>query len=110
MGKRAGVEAGRAKRGAYGAGQFRRGGSGTDGGRSARGGDRATDVTRRTGGGVLFLDRERSGAIAENPVRRTDRAGLRRRRWNERFHSDSRFARERPGGFHTYGRGKASAV
>jgi hypothetical protein len=58
----------------------------------ARGGNRTADAARRTGRGVLFVDRQRSDALAEEPVRRADRAGLRRRRRHQRFHADSRRA------------------
>ena len=43
---------------------------------------------RRACGGVLFLDRQPPRAIAEESVRRPDRAGLRCRRRHQRLHSD----------------------
>ena len=108
--KQNGIEARRTQRGADGAGEFRRRSSRADGAGGARGGNREVDAAGRTGGGVLFVDRERSGAIAEKFVRRADRAGVRRGRRHQRFHADSRVARERSRGFYAHGGGKASAA
>ena len=54
------------------------------------------DAARRAGRGVLFLDREQPGAVAQEAVRRPDRAGLRRGRRHQRLQPDPRLARRRP--------------
>ena len=49
-------------------------------------------------------------AVAQEAVRRPDRAGLRRRRRHQRFHADPRIARRRPGRFHAHRGGQAPAA
>ncbi len=88
VGRRSGDAAGGTGHRADRAGVVRRRGARTDGaGGRARRGSKA-DAARRAGGGVLFVDREQSGAIAEDAVRWADGAGLRRRRRHQRFHPD----------------------
>ena len=95
---------------AHGAGLVRRRGARVDGDGGARCRARPADAARRTGGGVLFVDRQQPGAIAQETVRRPDRAGLRRGRRHQRFQPDSHFARRRPGEFHAHGGRQAPAA
>ena len=105
-----GRAAGGAGHRAHGAGVVRRRGARADGDGGARGGHREADAARRAGGGVLFVDREQPGAIAQEAVRRADGAGVRRGRRHQRFQPDPRVARGRPGQFHAHGGGQAPAA
>ena len=49
-------------------------------------------------------------AVAQEAVRRPDRAGLRRRRRHQRFQPDPRVARGRPGQLHAHRGGQAPAA
>src|ERR1035438_8155638 len=72
--------------------------------------ERAPAAARRAGRGLLFLDREQPGAVAEEAFRRPDGAGLRRGRRHQRLQPDSRFARWRPHQLHPHRGGEAPAA
>ncbi len=76
----------------------------------ARSRHRNSDAARRARRSVLFLDRERSGSIAEESVRWADRSRVRRRRRHQRFHADSRRPRRRSYRFHAHRSRQASAA
>ena len=110
VGPREGRAAGRAGHRPHRARLVRRRGprADRDGGARCRPG--AADAARRAGRGVLFVDRQQPGAIAQEAVRRPDRAGVRRGRRHQRFQPDPRFARRRPGQLHAHRRGQAPAA
>jgi hypothetical protein len=68
------------------------------------------DAAGRAGGGLLFVDREQPGAIAQEALRWPDGAGVRRGRRHQRFQPDSRLARGRPGELHAHRGGQAPAA
>ena len=68
------------------------------------------DATGGARGGVLFVDREQSGAIAQEAVRRPGGAGVRCGRRHQRLQPDPGLARRRSGQFHAHSGGKASAA
>ena len=73
-------------------------------------GSRKADAARGARRRILFLDRESPGAIAEEPVRRADRAGLRRGRRHQRLHADPRGPPGRSRRVHPHRGGQAPAA
>ena len=71
---------------------------------------REAHPARRARRGVLFLDRQQPGAVAQEALRRPDRAGLRRGRRHQRLQPDPRLARGRPGQLHPHRGGQAPAA
>ena len=110
VGQGQGAAAGRAGHRPDGAGLVRRRSARTHGDGGARCRNRAADAARGAGRGVLLVDREQPGAIAQEAVRRAGGAGLRRGRRHQRFQPDPRVARGRPGQFHAHGGGQAPAA